>query len=371
MKLARLDVYRYRLPLAVPLALPAEVLHERAGLLVRLSTATGVFGWGDVAPLSGFSRETVDEAGRQLESARPLLVGRSFDPADLDPHGGLAAVLDDFDVAPSVRFGLELALTHLSAALRGQTLARALWERPRPVVHLNGLLTGTPSEVLARAEGLRAAGYVAAKLKVGRRPVEEDIRLTRAVAERLGPGVALRLDANRAWSLEEACAFAEGVRGWPIAYVEEPTSNPAHLDDLMRACTLPVALDETLTESPRLDLAWYPAIKAVVLKPTLLGGLSRVFALAKQAGERGIVPVLSAAFETGVGLRALVALAAGMEPEGTAMGLDTYRWFAADVLRPRLRLEVPVVSVARATRLSRDLDPDRLEPAEWSRRTGA
>jgi hypothetical protein len=50
-------------------------------------------------------------------------------------------------------------------------------------------------------------------------------------------------------------------------------------------------------------------------------------------------PVISAAFESGIGIRAMALLASEMGLVDTAMGLDTYRWLAEDVLEPRIRLE--------------------------------
>ena len=61
--------------------------------------------------------------------------------------------------------------------------------------------------------------------------------------------------------------------------------------------------------------------------------------------RRGPV-VVSSVFESGVGMRHLVALAAAL---GDApAGLDTYRWLAADVLARPLAVGGPTVDVAEA-----------------------
>jgi O-succinylbenzoate synthase len=49
-----------------------------------------------------------------------------------------------------------------------------------------------------------------------------------------------------------------------------------------------------------------------VLKPTLLGGISRTLRFARRASRLGVQSVISSAYETGVGMSALVALAAGV-----------------------------------------------------------
>ena len=89
----------------------------------------------------------------------------------------------------------------------------------------------------------------------------------------------------------------------------------------------------------------------------LLGGVLTAWRWAMAARERGMDAVVSAAFETGVGMRANVALAAALGGTPPA-GLDTYRHIARDVLAPRLSLEGPEIEVASVlTPLPADL-PD-------------
>lgn len=334
MRIAAITAFRYRLPLRAPLALGGCSLAAREGLLVRVTGDDGSAGWGDVAPLPGFSPESVDEARRSLQARAPSL-------AAVDASAALDS-LARWKGPSSGRCGLELALFDAQARARGTTLPHALHEAPRPAVSFNALLTDTDEALREAADRLRADGYRAVKLKVGRRPLEEDIARVRAAAEALGD-VALRLDANRAWSADAATRFAEMMAEVPIEYIEEPLADAAALPAWADATGCPVALDETIQEgaSPR-D---HPYAAAVILKPTLVGGVQAAQRLAREAHAVGAQPVLSASFESGVGLRGLVALAAGLGPEDTPVGLDTYRRLADDVFAPRLPLEGPRVAV--------------------------
>lgn len=118
---------------------------------------------------------------------------------------------------------------------------------------VNGLLDcqGSPEEAAAEAAALLAAGppYAALKVKVGRRadPLEDAAALL-AIRAAVGPGVRLRADANRAWSLDQAAAFARAAAGAALEYVEEPTADPADLAELHRRTGLPLALDESVDE---------------------------------------------------------------------------------------------------------------------------
>lgn len=342
------EIVPYRLPLREAVVWNGERRDHRAGRLLRLTDAEGREGWGDAAPLPGFSAETLAEAEDALTAVLSIVEGRELDPTDLvRPTGPFHMALDAAGLPASARYALDLALAEVAAQALGRTLPQALHPDPAVRLPLNGLLMGDREAVVGQAARMAEAGTVAVKLKVGRGSLGEDLLTIRAVREAVGEGVALRLDANRAWTEEEARAFAEAVAGFGVDYVEEPLRDPAGLPALWLDTGLPVALDETLQEPGGAE-AIHGWAEAAVLKPTLVGGLMATLRLAAAARSVGVRPVLSAAFESGVGLRGVAALAAatGAEPAG----LDTYRWLAADVVGPlpfdRPHVDVPALFAA-------------------------
>jgi o-succinylbenzoate synthase len=358
-KLAGFRLYRYRLPLTEPLQLKGTTLRHREGLLVELNGDGEAAGWGEAALLPGFSREGTGEVAAQLNQVAAAMMDRAITADLLDPHGPFARELDAMGLVPSARFGFELALWNLYAASSGETLPEILTARPRETVSINALMS-SPNHALEEARLARLSGYEAVKLKVGSRGVEEDVELVRAVREALGDAVELRLDANRAWSVADAEEFARATAGLDLEYVEEPLADPAWLPSFVRDHRLPVALDESLVLLEPEDLEEHGYARAVVLKPTLLGGISRTLRFARIASRHGLRSVISSAYETGVGTSALVALAAGLG-EAPA-GLDTYRRLADDILRPRLELTAPRVDVRAFFGRRREVDGRLLVP---------
>ena len=209
---------------------------------------------------------------------------------------------------------------------------------------------------------MREAGYEAVKRKVGGRAVGEDVSLVRAVEEALGGGVTLRLDANRAWALDVALEFARAIEDVRVEYLEEPLADPAGLESFTRACGIPIALDESLVGMAPESLVEHRYAGAAVMKPSLLGGISRVLRLAKRASSLGVRPVVSSAYESGVGTASLVALAAGIGGGRIPAGLDTYRRFASDVIEPKLPLPASHVRVGEAVASGRGVVLERLLP---------
>lgn len=345
MKLAALDLFRYSLPLTGPLPLAGKTLRRREGILVRMTSDGGEEGWGEASPLPGFSRESMEEAAEQLRDAGKALAGRAVTDGWLEPDGEFGRGLDGLSPAPSARFGLDLSLWNLLSSAGGKALPEMMPGQLAETVWLSGLLSGSTEGILNEARRMRDSGYRSVKLKVGGRAVEEDAALVRAVIRTLGESAMLRLDANRAWSFEEAEEFARATADLSYEYIEEPLAEPGSLARFARETGVPVALDEALVGMEPEELAGHAYARAVVLKPTLLGGISRTLRLAERARSLGLAPVVSSAYETGVGTLGLISLAAviGESPAG----LDTYRRLAEDVLTPQLDLSAPRVE-ARA-----------------------
>lgn len=326
--------YRYTLPLTAPLQLGEQTIEERQGLLLSVCGVDGRRGWGEAAPLPGFSEETTEEASTELVRLASILPGTELSAPRNEPY----ALVPQTDLS-SVRFAAESALLELVAHRRGRSVAEVLGS-PSRFVQFNALITDDETTIETAAERYRAAGYEAVKLKVGRRPIVEDARRIQTARRALPDELSLRLDANRAWTFDQAVAFAEAVRDVSFSYVEEPLRNPDRLSELVETTGLPVALDETTREMAMDDLNG-DVITAVVLKPTLLGGVRAVSAWAGRARVENVVSVVSASYESGIGLRMLVALAAVLTT--APAGLSTYTRLETDVLQPRLPLDGPTV----------------------------
>lgn len=332
MKIASVRLYRYDLPLARPLPIKGQQPTHRAGLVMQCASNDGAVGHGDIAPLPTFSGEDLPTASLQAITAGQWLTDQPV-PEGLERlDGGFDAWLHDLSLAPSVRSGVELALLNMLAQAREAPLRRVLCGRPLNRISVNGLLSGTPEVIVEKATEFRNKGYKTVKLKVGRGEIADDIALTRKVRDALGDGIALRLDANRAWDDAAAHTFSRGVSECGVEYIEEPIRDLAGIGAFARASAIPVALDETVLDLSPDQVRALPGIKALVLKPTFIGGFETAMRFGRAAQDAGITPVVSSAFESSVGLIGLANLAGCIHGENCAAGLDTASWLASDVL---------------------------------------
>ena len=152
-----------------------------------------------------------------------------------------------------------------------------------------------------------------------------------AVRDALGPDGAIRVDANGAWSVDQALsaiAVLDAAAGG-LQYVEQPCASVAELVTVRRACGVPIAADESirLAGDPE-RVALSGAADVAVLKVAPLGGVRRALHVAAAAGLRVVV---SSAIDSSVGLAAGLAMAGALPQLDLACGLGTGSLLAADV----------------------------------------
>jgi O-succinylbenzoate synthase len=204
------------------------------------------------------------------------------------------------------------------------------WPRPlRDRIPVNTIVPAVAPQLAH--ELVTRSGCRTAKVKVaepGQR-LDDDVERVAAVRDALGSSGRLRVDANGAWSVEEAAAALTALNRYDLEYAEQPVASIEELAQLRRRVQVPIAADESIrrAEDP-LRVARLAAADIVVLKVQPLGGVRRCLELADACG---LPAVVSSAVETSVGIAAGVALAAALPELPYACGLGTVSLLAADV----------------------------------------
>jgi O-succinylbenzoate synthase len=191
----------------------------------------------------------------------------------------------------------------------------------------------------AREIVLASGGCRTAKVKVAQRgrdgtlePVSAEVERVAAVREALGPDGAIRIDANAAWTPDEALAHLAEIdrAAGGLEYVEQPCAEVEELALVRRKQDVPVAADESIRRaSDPLRVVREEAADIVVLKVQPLGGVRACLELAEQVG---LPVVVSSALESSIGLAAGVALAAALPELPYACGLATSQLLVHDVV---------------------------------------
>jgi O-succinylbenzoate synthase len=332
-KIKQVELFRYCLPFEKTLKLKGQPVIERQGLLLRLSSDDDHTGWGEIAPLPGFSSEDLDTVIAETGQLESFLTDRTVPPDIARLDGRIARFLDDCALSHSTVFGIEQALLSLAASSQQVSLPRLLNSRAKLSVPLNALVTGDATDAVEQARLNFQQGYRAIKLKVGRLSVQEDAERALAVRGAISDTAALRLDANCAWTMPQAVEFAERIGDCNIEYIEEPLTDNRLLPEFCNKTGLPVALDESLTGIDIQTIEPFDGLIALILKPTLLGGLDKTASYVKRTDSLSLMPVISSSFESSVGIYSLAAFAAAFITEEIPCGLDTFTFFMDDLLR--------------------------------------
>jgi O-succinylbenzoate synthase len=241
----------------------------------------------------------------------------------------------DYDDASSARW--------LQAAREAADIG---WPAPvRDAVPVN---TTVPAVAPERAHELvRASGCTTAKVKVAERgqQLADDIARVEAVRDALGPTGKVRVDANAAWTIDEAVEALRALDQFDLEYAEQPVATLEDMAELRRRVDVPLAADESVRRADDpLRVAGLDAADIVVLKVQPIGGVRRCLEVAEACG---LPVVVSSAVETSVGIAAGVALAAALPELPYACGLATVSLLAADVTADPLLPEHGVLPVRR------------------------
>jgi o-succinylbenzoate synthase len=313
----------FRLPLHHPLSTAHGPISERHGFLVRAEDSQGRVGLGEATPLPEFGTESYAESERALSgAARALLDGSPAIDA-------LAAVEGSCRRAPNARAALECAIADLDAQRRGSSLG-AYWRERAGLageaateVSVQALIGGqTPEAVFESASHIREEGYRAFKLKLAVSPesrtIEADLDRVAALREAAGKGVLIRLDANEAWTRDEAFSALSALAPFDIDYVEQPLARNdlEGLAWLEKEAPIAVAADEALLGDGLERCLEMRAARILIVKPAAIGGVSVAVMLVHRARQLGLRVVWSSLIDGAISRQAALHLAAGLSVHG-------------------------------------------------------
>jgi L-alanine-DL-glutamate epimerase-like enolase superfamily enzyme len=141
----------------------------------------------------------------------------------------------------------------------------------------------------ADAEAIVAAGFPVIKVKLGG-PGELDIRRIRAIRERIGSIIPLRIDANQGWDPDTAIHVLNALADAGIQHCEEPIPRWRFMEmrRVKEASPIPIMADESCCDEHDAErLIALGSCQRFNIKLGKSGGLfkaRKIIALAEQAG---------------------------------------------------------------------------------------
>ena len=242
---------------------------------------------------------------------------------------------------PSMLFGLETALLNLR---NRELLFDTAFSRGEVGIPINGLVwMGTFEEMRQRIEAKLSQGFRCVKLKIGAIDFDAELELIKQIRSRFSHhDVELRVDANGAFSFDEALYKLELLSQYALHSIEQPikAGQWSYMSELCRESPLPIALDEELIgiNAPEQKRQMLNIIRPryIILKPSLHGGIQGCREWLDIARDMRIGSWITSALESNVGLNAIAQFCSEVYGDSISMpqGLGTGLLFTDNIPMP-------------------------------------
>lgn len=311
MKITDIQLIQEDIPLKQPFVTSKRRIEVIRDYVVKLTTDTGKVGYGACAPTPVITGDTVGSILYAIEEVyKPLLLG-----AELSEEL-LPAVQSALFHNSSPKAAVDLAIYDLLAKESGKPLYEYLGGSVGSK-HLETDATvslGAPDAMVSEAKTHLANGFTAIKVKLGG-PKEADVERLKALSLVLCGSVSVRLDANQAWSVDDAiyiCSAAEDM-GMNIELVEQPVpyTDLEGMVAVTRAIPFRVLADESIFSPADAErLIKMGGCDMVNIKLMKCGGIYEGLKIHKTAAEHGIECMLGCMMEGPVSVTAAAHFAA-------------------------------------------------------------
>jgi o-succinylbenzoate synthase len=335
MKLAGVELRRIEMPLRAPFRTSFGVETVRDILLLRavLDGPGGESeGWGECVAMADplYSAEYAEMSADVL---RRFFLPALFAAGDVTGVS-VGTVLEPFKGHWMSKAAIETAVLDAELRAAGRSFARELGAvKDRVPCGVSVGIASSIPQLLDEVEGYVAAGYVRIKLKI---EPGWDLEPVRAVRERFGDDLLIQVDANTAYTLQDARHLAR-LDEFDLLLMEQPLPEEDVLGHaaLARLVRTPICLDESITSARTAAAAIsLGACSIINIKPGRVGGYLEARRIHDVAAAHGIAVWCGGMLETGLGRAANVALAAlpGFTLPGDTSASD--RYYADDITTP-------------------------------------
>jgi muconate cycloisomerase len=357
----RIDAIPVALPLKSPMKMSGITIAKAENLLVRIEAANGSVGWGEAASAPTMTGDTL---GGLVAAVRdhlaPPLIGQ-----DAHHHSALATGLRRTLIGnPGAHSALEMALLDLTCRAGNRRLIDTVVTKPkRAAVRPMWLLgNATLDEDIAEAHAKLREGFHFFKLKIGVKPLANEIAATLAVREALGPRVPLCADANGGLTRATAKRYIERTRKAKLSFVEQPLPHD-DLDGLklLARMGLPLGVDEGIHSLADVTGNARAGAAGVSLKLIKLGGFAIAYDAAKLCRRLNLkVNVAAKIAESSLATAAAIHLACAVPNIDWGVSL-THFYLAEDIVRQPFTIQDRAVALPTGPGLGVEVDEAAVE----------
>lgn len=237
------------IPTIRPHKMAVATMQTQTLVLVKITTEDGYVGWGEATTIGGlgYGEESPESVKVNIDTYFALLLKTL---SGLNVAQTLQVIKKNINGNRFAKCAIQTALLDIKAQRLNLPLSEVLGGRLRnsiPVLWV--LASGNTEKDIAEAQKMiEAKRHNVFKLKIGSRPVEEDVEHVLAIKKALGKDISIRVDVNRAWSELEAIKGIQLLQDGGVDLIEQPCAidNLDAMRRLTRRFDVAIMADESL-----------------------------------------------------------------------------------------------------------------------------
>lgn len=304
----RIELYKLFIPLKEPFVISLGPIYAAESVLVVIKTNTGITGYGECSPFMTINGESADTGmvvgqylGKVLKGKEALDIAARVDDMDRVIYGNY-----------SIKSAFDMALYDIAAQAAHLPLYAFLGGTRKTDIYTDYTVSiGDPADMAAAAVRIKAEGYPAIKVKLGKNGADDIIRM-KAIREAVGPEIPLRIDANQGWNVDEAIQTLKGLAPLDIQHCEEPIPRWAILDlpKVREQSPIPIMSDESCGDPHDAErLIRLGACDMINIKLGKSGGIYKALQIVKLGEAAGIQMQVGAFMESRLAMTAFAHFA--------------------------------------------------------------
>lgn len=293
----KLTLHQFDLPLRHTFTISRGSTDVYRAFIVELEQ-DGVRGYGEAGENS-FYGATIEGMTSILESVRPILEAQSLDdPTDLWQRLNGQLAQDSF-----AQCALDIAAHDLWGKLQGKPLWQ-LWGLSLDKIPMTDYTVGIDTIETMVGKMEEFPGWPVYKIKLG---TPDDLAIVEEL--RKHTEAVFRIDANCAWTAEEAIRNAAALAPLGVEFLEQPLK-PDDWDGMRQVrqqSVLPAIADESCQVEPDVERC-ADFFHGVNVKLVKCGGLTPARRMLAQARQMGLKTMVGCMTESTVGISAIAQL---------------------------------------------------------------
>jgi L-alanine-DL-glutamate epimerase-like enolase superfamily enzyme len=359
MKIQQVEIFAIQLPLIDPFIISYATYDTMPSIILKITTDTGIVGYGEAVPDEHVTGESWESTYAILKHQLvPAIIGEN--PMAFEKlHDKMNHIVKD---VPAAKAAIDIACFDIAGKALQVPVYQLLGGRYHekfPITHV--LSIGTPEEMANEAAKRVEMGYQSFKMKVGTE-VRRDVARIKAVRERVGEDIAIRVDVNQGWG--NASTTLQGLRALKdlnIDWLEQPVDSEDidGMVEIKSKSDVSLMIDEGLRGVREMrEIIWKRAADKVNIKLMKCGGIYPAMKLAVMAEMAGIECQIGSMVESSVGSAAGFHVAFSKKIM-TSVELTGPLKFSKDI--GNLHYDVPFICLTEKPGLGVDVDEEILK----------